>query len=269
MIRTVKLMPYRIAEIILSETPLRLVFFRFILKYLFFIPYNYRLTFKAVERPHYGYCIYQSLRLAHALGYKKISIIEFGVAGGKGLLNIEHHVKQLQKIVNIEVEIYGFDLGSGLPTPKGYKDSPYLWKKGFYQMDIPKLKNRLRSAKLVLGEIKKTLKDFKCAPVACVLFDLDYYSSTMDAFEIFDKPHLPRVFCYFDDAFGSDVALRNEYTGELRAINEFNKKKQMKIVQLKEDISYRHRVFIMHDFKHPQYNIYVNFQDDGSVCDLK
>jgi uncharacterized protein YqfB (UPF0267 family) len=103
------------------------------------------------------------------------------------------------------------------------------------------------------------------------MFDLDYYSSTMDAFEIFKKPHLPRVFCYFDDVVGNEISLYNEFTGELLAINEFNAQHEnMKIAKCREVVKVtrdQERIFAMHDFEHPKYATYVN-DDDGHYCDL-
>jgi hypothetical protein len=135
-------------------------------------------------------------------------------------------------------------------------------------MDVEKLKNKLSSAKLVLGDIKHSLKNFACPPIACVMIDVDHYTSTVNALEVFKLPHLPRVFCYFDDVVGNEICLYNEYTGELLAIDEFNKKDTMKIVRFRGgDMSYKENVFIMHDFDHIEYNKYVN-REDGSGCDL-
>jgi len=231
------------------------------------------LQFEGVDRPHYAYPIWYSLKLAKALGYKKVSIVEFGVAGGGGLLAIENNVKEIQKILDIEVEIYGFDMGSGLPTPKDYRDLPYQWQSGFYQMDVPKLESKLSRAKLVLGDVKETISKFQGAPVACVMMDVDYYSSTMDALKIFELPHLPRVFCYFDDVVGNEISLFSEFTGELLAIADFNKAGTMKIAQLRtadaflKDKDFLPNLFVMHDFDHPKYATYVN-PEDGSSCNL-
>lgn len=249
---------------------MRVVFARYLLKKTGFGSYKTRLSLEAVPRPYYGFPIYHSLRLAKSLGYKKVSVIEFGVSGGNGLLNIEYHVKEIQKKLDIEVEIYGFDLASGLPETKDYRNLLYQWRTGFYKMDVEKLKIKLSSAKLVLGDIKKSLENFTyAAPVACVLVDVDHYTSTVDAFEIFKLPHLPRVFCYFDDVVGNEICLYNEFTGELLAIDEFNQKNTMKIAKYRSgNTSYKENMFIMHDFEHPKYNEYVNNKDDGSGCDL-
>ena len=52
--------------------------------------YNFRIStlieLNLTERPHYLYCIYNAAILAQRLGLGKISIIEFGVAGGNGIL---------------------------------------------------------------------------------------------------------------------------------------------------------------------------------------
>src|SRR5262245_39718650 len=40
-------------------------------------------------RPYYGHCMLQAARLARQLGYPTLSAIEFGVAGGNGLLHME------------------------------------------------------------------------------------------------------------------------------------------------------------------------------------
>lgn len=258
----------KLASYAFSKTPLRVIFLRLLLEKLTFIPYPTRLLREAVPRPYYGYPIYHSLKLASSLGYKKVSIMEFGVAGGRGLINAEYHVREIQKILDIEVEIYGFDLIEGLPRPVDYRDLPYQWKEGFYKMDVEKLKSKLKFSKLVLGDIKESIKNFSCSPIACVLMDVDYYSSTVDALEIFKMPHLPRVFCYFDDVVGNETCLYNEYTGELLAIKEFNQNNKMKIVKYGgENTSYNDNIFIMHDFDHPQYNSYVNVED-GNSCNL-
>jgi hypothetical protein len=54
---------------------------------------------------------------------------------------------------------------------------------------------------------------------------MDYYSSTKAAMRIFDaddKYLLPRIWNYFDDIGGDNLALLSDYTGERLAIKEFN-----------------------------------------------
>jgi len=263
-----------VARILFSKAPIRYSLVPYLFKRMSFLPYEWRLNMQAVARPYYGYPIFYALKLAKSLGYKKVSIVEFGVAGGNGLVNIEYHVREIQKKIDIDVEVYGFDVGSGLPKPVDYRDLPYQWKEGFYKMDLEKLKSRLKFSKLLIGDVKNTIEEFEGAPVACVMFDLDYYSSTVDSLKIFNKPHLPRVFCYFDDVIGcNEICLYNDFTGELLAINEFNQSNKMKITKLKntahffKDTDFQDNLFVMHDFEHPEYGKYVNFED-GEACNL-
>jgi len=48
---------------------------------------------------------------------------------------------------------YGFDSGSGLPPPRDYRDMPYYFRAGLYQMDRQALERNLKLAKLVIGDV--------------------------------------------------------------------------------------------------------------------
>ena len=239
--------------------------------------YEFRVRNGAVTRPHYGYCLYYSAQLAKRLGYDRISAIEFGVAGGSGLVNLEYHAKNISRCVGIDVELYGFDTGEGLPPPEDYRDLPYHWKEGFFRMDIAALMERLSCAKLVLGDIRDTVgtfvKDYDPAPIGAIYFDFDYYSSTVNAFRLLDEDEryfLPRVFTYMDDIVGKEVELYNEYTGVRLAINEFNaaheKKKLAKAYHLlsRQVVEpWHHKIRILHDFEHSRYNDFVSAEDQN------
>lgn len=228
-----------------------------------------------LAKPGYAYCAYHAAVLAQKLGYKRISLIEFGVAGGNGLIELEKHVLRIQDLLSIEIDIYGFDLGEGLPRPIDYRDLPYHWKEGFYRMDVPKLQAKLRKAKLILGDVRDTVGNFieryNPAPLAAMMFDLDFYSSTREALRIFDadsRYFLPRIFCYFDDVVGTEVELFNDYTGERLAIREFNEAHATKKLTIPYHLLDRevvagwyHRIWIYHDFAHPRYNDFVSTND--------
>jgi hypothetical protein len=234
--------------------------------------YIYRLQNGMVERPHYGYCLFNGALLAKRLGLERISVLEFGVAGGRGLLNLEYHAREITREVGIEIEIYGFDTGRGLPRPLDYRDLPYHWNEGFFAMNVEELQARLTKAKLVLGDIKETSQNFftehEPAPIAAVMHDLDFYSSTAAALKMFDAPEkyfLPRVFCFFDDIIGSETALYNDYTGERLAINEFNQTHDTKKLSVAYHFlghrireTWHHQIFIYHDFGHSRYNDFVS-----------
>ena len=79
-------------------TPLRSVLARRFIKQFSLFSYEDRLSVEAVDRPNYGYCIFQAARLASLLSYPKMSVIEFGCGGGNGLLNAEMHIREVMKL---------------------------------------------------------------------------------------------------------------------------------------------------------------------------
>jgi hypothetical protein len=173
--------------------------------------------------------MYQAARLAKLLRVPRISVLEFGVAGGKGLLVLETHARWIERELGVGLDIYGFDTGEGLPEPLDYRDVPYAWKAGFFKMNRAALEKRLAVSRLVIGNVRDTGRTFfdqyNPAPIGCAFHDLDFYSSTRDALTVLEAPSerfLPRVFHYFDDIIGTDLVLQNEFVGQRRAILEFN-----------------------------------------------
>lgn len=178
-------------------------------------------------------------------------------------------------MLTIDIDIYGFDSGEGLPEPLDYRDLPYHWKKGFFKMDVPRLRARLKKAELVLGDIKDTSADFfekyRPAPIGAIAYDLDFYSSTVAALNMLgaaERHYLPRVFCYFDDTIGTAIELYNDYTGQRLAINEFNQthgdvKLGLPYYLLASRIvePWYHQIWICHFFKHSRYNQFVSIED--------
>ena len=253
------------------RVPLSLLFYR-IVSYPFPIRSAIIRIFTIIfkyYRPHYYSILYDSVISAKELGYKRISCIEFGVANGNGIISLEKYSKILTKKFNIDIDIYGFDIGkSGLPSPKDYRDLPHIWKKGFYAMKEEELKKKLNFANLILGDVNKTVPNFctkhKLSPIACIFFDLDFYSSTNNALKIFNSNHkffLPRILCYFDDV----QKYVNKYNGPLLAINEFNNThKEQKILQDHgKMLNYSYgchleSIFTYHYFNHPKYKEYLN-----------
>src|ERR1700730_17079165 len=117
------------------------------------------------------------------------------------------------------------------------------------------------------GDVSETIPGFlrHCElPIGFIAFDLDYYSSTMHAFSIFSgdpRTRLPRVYSYFDDMIWEREACYNEYTGELAAIADFNRRhEQKKICKINGLRCTRpmqehwvEQIYVMHDFAHPEY----------------
>jgi len=222
------------------------------------------------QRPHYAYGVFYAADLAKRLGISAITAIEFGVAGGRGLLALESIAGTMSEYFGIVINVVGFDGGQGMPDAVDYRDLPYVWGKGFYGMDENKLRSRLSPrTELVIGDVAETVaawltrKPF--VPVGFVAFDLDYYSSTGKALTVFEAPRhelrLPRVYCYFDDIMWPHYACHNEYIGELCAIREFNESHEtlklcpihmLRRMRVHPD-PWNEQMYVLHDFRHPLY----------------
>jgi hypothetical protein len=177
-------------------------------------------------RPAYLWGALHGAHLAKTLEIPAISLIEFGVAGGNGLVALDLIAERIERTLGVRTSVYGFDTGEGLPEPRDVRDCPNLFVRGGFPMAVDDLKARLVRAKLILGAVEDSLPKFAdeiaAAPVAFVSFDLDYYSSTKAALRLLEfraSTLLPRVHCYFDDITGFTYS---EYNGERLAISEFN-----------------------------------------------
>ncbi len=218
-------------------------------------------------RPHYLWGTLLASRVATALGLPRISVLELGVAGGNGLLALERAAAAASAFSGVQIEVHGFDAGSGMPPPVDHRDLPWLIEPGWFEMDEAALRARLRGARLWLGPVAETVADFvraDPAPVGFIAFDLDYYSSTIDSFALLEAPApllLPRVVAYFDDVFGYGWT---DFTGERAAIEDFNaahaERKIGKIHGLRfslpeseQSLAWHEQMYLVHLFDHPQY----------------
>lgn len=227
-----------------------------------------RLRFGIWERPYYAYGVNFAANLAKSLGLDAISVVEFGVAGGRGLLAMEDVAERIGRHYGVKISVYGFDAEVGLPKPIDYRDLPHVWGQGDFVMDIQALKARLRFAQLQLGDVAETIPPFleraDVPPLGFISFDLDYYSSTVAALKILDGPpasRLPRVCCYFDDIVWPVEACHSQYVGEYLAIDEYNAQhetsKIAKLANLRwmlpHEAQWHEQIYIHHDFAHPLY----------------
>ena len=215
--------------------------------------------------PHYLWGTMCAAFLASELGLKRISVIEFGVAGGNGLCELERVAEWVEGRSGVKIDVFGFDTGTGLPQPQDYRDLPNLWSEGHFPMDPEKLRARLHKATLILGEVSETVPAFierRPAPIGFVSFDLDLYSSTRDAFGILSAAQdllLPRVVCYFDDIIGFS---HGDFNGERLAIAEFNEQHQLRKISKLYGLRYftvqekwwTEMMYMFHLFDHPSYN---------------
>jgi hypothetical protein len=241
-----------------------------------------RVALDLYDRPAYAYGIYQAARQAKALGIRELSLIEFGVAAGAGLLAMERIAADVHRETGVEFRIFGFDMGDGLPAPRDYRDLPYVYRGGFYPMDRSALLPRLRRGELILGDVRDTVPAFvrggTFPPIGFISFDLDYYSSTVDALAILSGPderYLPRAFCYFDDVI-FEAGLHSEYTGELLAIREFNEREPRMKLALPNGFwltrirpaEWNHQLYVCHRFDHPLYTAFITPEAEHTVASI-
>jgi hypothetical protein len=236
-------------------------------------PFLEALQWDRLERTWLAYGLLHAALQAKALNIPAISAVEFGVAGGNGLVLLEQYAEHVERATSVRCHVIGFDNADGMPEPMDYRDLPYIWQPGFFRMDVDLLKKRLRRAQLILGNVAQTVPDFNARgdapPLGFISFDLDFYWSTLEAFRLFEQAPdrlLPRVFCYFDDCIGDDWELHSHFAGELLAISDFNHHHPSRKVAPIFGLGHKRRrpapwndmMFVMHCFDHPRYNDHVH-----------
>jgi hypothetical protein len=188
-----------------------------------------------ITRANYLYGMLRAADVARYFGKKRVTVIEFGVASGSGLLNMISLASKVEKETGIEFRIVGFDTGHGLPPVQGYKDHPELWNSGDFAMEdretlVRKLGGR---AEIIWGDIIDTIGPFtdaidSSAPLGFISVDVDIYSASKAALRcLTSRPekYNPGVSMYFDDV---SFFFANEWAGELAAISEFNEEHELR-----------------------------------------
>lgn len=204
---------------------------------LIFGNYRQKVFFDLVVRPQYAFGILNSAQIAKSLGFKKVTLIEFGVGSGAGLMNMIELARKTKKATGIDFQIVGFDTGAGMPKAKDFRDHPDLYSQGDFPMEWEKLSLALQGeAQIFIGEIKNSLEKFIAAlspdaPIGFVSLDVDYYSSAVDALNLFKV--LPQYFLPTTHIHVDDIQLEphNSLCGELRAIKEFNASQKERILE--------------------------------------
>lgn len=228
---------------------------------------------QAIDRPHYAYCMLSAASLARRLGHDRISVIEFGVAGGNGLKFMCDFAADVKKLTGVSVDCYGFDTGKGMPPPADPKDLPYWFCEAQYAMDEPALRQKVPDGKLVIGEVKDTIPGFfdahNPAPIGAIFNDVDYWSSTRDSLALFEaaksRPQhfLPRIFIYLDDIIGWEFEMYGPFNGQLAAVADYNAAQNDVKIHLNQNLmplihlNYRHQIYYAHLFAHPDYEKYL------------
>jgi hypothetical protein len=239
-----------------------------ILSLFIFIFGNFKskIYFDLILRQHNAYSILSCAEVAKKMGINKVTLIEFGVASGSGLVNMAKIAGKVSQRTGVLFKIYGFDTGEGLTDPKGFKDYPSAFKKGDYPTNIELLKKKLpKNVELVLGDVKDTiepfLKNFDATyPIGYIVLDLDLFSSSLCALAVLkgkSESYYPTLHLYADDIdeFGHSV-----YCGEEAAISKFNSTNSMVKIErnvfLKNERVFRKqkwldKMFKVQVFEHP------------------
>jgi hypothetical protein len=224
-----------------------------------------KVEYDLVARQQHAFGLLTAADTANECGVPAISALEFGVASGAGLLNLCDVARRVERETKIKISVAGFDTGTGLPLPRDYRDHPEAYREGDYPMQDPAQLRALvqkEGAQLILGDVRDTVKDFlrDSPPIGFVSIDVDYYSSTVDALQIFSgeaKQYLPWVLIYMDDI---DSYRHSRYCCELRAVHEFNESSRYRKITKCDFIRPKRifqrpwwieKMYVAHIFDHP------------------
>jgi hypothetical protein len=221
---------------------------------MIFGSFRQKVSFDLIIRQHYAFPILDAAEKAVRHGLPGITVIEFGVAHGAGLLNMCKIAERVARVTGVEVNVVGFDTATGMPPPIDYRDHPERFQEGdFAMMDRERLQKALPPfARLILGDIRDTAAPFlesvtPDAPISFVAIDVDYYSSAKSALEVLrgspDK-YLSTVSVHLDDIDGE---FTNPWCGELLAVAEFNAENDLRKIAPCDMLETR-RIF-----KHPKW----------------
>ena len=211
-------------------------------------------------RAEYALTLAHSVRIAQCSGVDRITVVELGVAGGRGLEDLCHISELYHKMFGIEFDIVGFDIASGMPNAIDYRDHPEIWHPGQFDVrsETGDLRQRLeaRGAQLIVGNVAETIPEFVAnfgdRVLGFVSIDLDHYSGTRDSMPLFNMPpenYLPAVPVYVDDM--NTGITYNPWCGEHAAIQEYNQANSLRKFEEKHVLWGIQNFHILHLFDHP------------------
>ena len=224
-----------------------------------------------LPRPNYALGILMAAHQAKELNYKKISVIELGCWNFEGLIDIENYIDDIKKFIDIDFNVYGFELGSGhIKQEIDPRNRLYELSGGDYAFKKKENLKKLKNSELVLGDVNETVPKFLKekhldeAPLGFIIFDLGFYTSAKNALNLLKSKssrYLPRTIIYSDNNY---FVLENE--ADKLAFVEFNNEGGKTISQIGElaeqlSISWKKwiflgkRMFVLSDLKHEKYNV--------------
>ena len=176
----------------------------------------------------YAYGVLDAADIARRDGVEEVALLEFGVARGEGLLNLQRLAQRVQTETGVRFRIYGFDTGVGMPASDDPRDHPDVYGSGDFPMDEAALRRLLGAqTELILGDVAETVPGFvdtlpAGVRVGFVSIDVDSYAATRHALQVLLGPaerYLSAATVYFDDII---YDFHNSWQGELLALHEFN-----------------------------------------------
>ena len=229
--------------------------------------FSSKVGFDLVRPRKYAFATLEAARNARDQGKRKVTIIEFGVAAGGGLLGMCALARSVAEVTGVEFEVVGFDTGVGMPSPVDFRDHPDLYQAGDFPMDQQALRKKLpANARLLIGELEYTVPNFLAelnpeAPIGFAALDVDYYSSAVNALRIFADPnpskYLPLPILYLDDIV---LPSHSRFSGELLAVEEFNATHEYRKIdqhrflrsqRIFKQARWIDQMFLLHVFDHP------------------
>src|SRR5258708_6088221 len=74
-----------------------------------------KVAWDLVNRPHYAYGLLEAAEQARQAGLDSFTAVEFGVAGGEGLLNLCALAARVSSVTAVQIRIVCFHSGQGMP----------------------------------------------------------------------------------------------------------------------------------------------------------
>ena len=220
-----------------------------------------------VRRPNYAYGILRAADVATFFGQSAVTVCEFGVASGGGLLNMIEIADLVSRDTGVTVRVVGFDNGEGLPEPQGYKDHPEIWSGGDFRIEDRDglLRRTEGKAEIIFGDVAETVRPFAAgldpsAPLGFIAIDVDIYSAARSALWcLLERPEVysPAISMYVDDI---GFFFANEWCGELAAIREFNAEHELRKIDVDRSLPGRRpmvherwyrNMYVCHVLDHP------------------
>jgi hypothetical protein len=229
-----------------------------------------KIVFDLIPKQSYAYSMMRAAELAKDENAHGVIAVEFGVASGRGLMNMADLAARIERETGLTYKVFGLDGGTGMPASRDYRDHPELYSAGDFPMENAEALQKAlpENAQLLVGDLRENAGRVLSAssqgmPIGFVSFDLDYYYSTVDAMTLFEgdaRSYLPATLLYFDD---TQLWFHNRWQGELLAIEEFNATHPMRKIdkahfiknsRLLRNAHWLDQIYVLHVMDHPVRN---------------